>query len=66
MLNRFWTFPKRSSAYFALHHHEFIDGSGFHDGLQGMIPKFRSRQIVSLANDYDRSSVVNKYHLLKS
>ncbi|QYJ87520.1 DUF3391 domain-containing protein [Shewanella mesophila] len=35
-----------------LHHHEFIDGSGFPDGLtEKKIPI--STQLVSLANDYD-------------
>ncbi|MBW8182063.1 HD-GYP domain-containing protein [Shewanella nanhaiensis] len=36
-----------------LHHHEFIDGSGYPDGLEGKkIPL--PTQIVSLANDFDR------------
>ncbi|KFZ36690.1 phosphohydrolase [Shewanella mangrovi] len=35
-----------------LHHHEFIDGSGFPDGLKGDAISL-STQIVSLANDYD-------------
>lgn len=36
-----------------MHHHEFIDGTGFPDGLKGnKIPIVT--QIVSLANDYDR------------
>lgn len=35
-----------------LHHHEFIDGTGYPDGLKGnKIPMVT--QIVSLANDYD-------------
>lgn len=36
-----------------LHHHEFIDGTGYPDGLKGnKIPMVT--QVVSLANDYDR------------
>ncbi len=36
-----------------LHHHEFIDGSGYPDGLKDKkIPL--PTQIVSLANDFDR------------
>ncbi|BAJ01636.1 HD-GYP domain-containing protein [Shewanella violacea] len=36
-----------------LHHHEFIDGTGYPDGLKGnKIPMVI--QVVSLANDYDR------------
>lgn len=36
-----------------LHHHEFIDGSGYPNGLKGdKIPL--TTQIVSLANDFDR------------
>lgn len=52
MLNRSGLFPKEV-LNIVLHHHEFIDGSGFPDGLSGAkIPIIT--QIVSLANDYDQ------------
>jgi len=52
MLNRSGLFPKEV-LNIVLHHHEFIDGSGFPDGLSGAkIPI--TTQIVSLANDYDQ------------
>lgn len=52
MLNRSGLFPKEV-LHIVLHHHEFIDGSGFPDGLTGhKIPI--TTQIVSLANDYDQ------------
>ncbi|PIW58842.1 HD-GYP domain-containing protein [Shewanella sp. CG12_big_fil_rev_8_21_14_0_65_47_15] len=52
MLNRSGLFPKEV-LHIVLHHHEFIDGSGFPDGLTGhKIPIIT--QIVSLANDYDQ------------
>ncbi|MCU8003467.1 HD-GYP domain-containing protein [Shewanella sp. SM96] len=52
MLNRSGLFPKEV-LHIVLHHHEFIDGSGFPDGLTDhKIPIIT--QIVSLANDYDQ------------
>ncbi|MGI2066003.1 HD-GYP domain-containing protein [Shewanella sp. MF08487] len=52
MLNRCGLFPKEV-LNIVLHHHEFVDGSGFPDGLTGnKIPI--TTQIVSLANDYDQ------------
>ncbi len=52
MLNRSGLFPKEVLNVI-LHHHEFIDGSGFPDGLTDhKIPIIT--QIVSLANDYDQ------------
>lgn len=55
MLNRSGLFPKEV-LNIVLHHHEFIDGSGFPAGLNGQkIPM--ATQIVSLANDYDFSSL---------
>lgn len=52
MLNRSGLFPKEV-LNIILHHHEFVDGSGFPDGLTGhKIPIIT--QIVSLANDYDQ------------
>ena len=52
MLNRSGLFPKEV-LNIVLHHHEFVDGSGFPDGLTGhKIPIVT--QIVSLANDYDQ------------
>ncbi|MGL6123340.1 MAG: HD-GYP domain-containing protein [Shewanella sp.] len=52
MLNRSGLFPKEV-LHIVLHHHEFIDGSGFPDGLTShKIPI--TTQIVSLANDYDQ------------
>ncbi|QYJ80075.1 HD-GYP domain-containing protein [Shewanella acanthi] len=51
MMGRSGLFPKEV-LNIVLHHHEFIDGSGFPDGLVGnKIPMVT--QIVSLANDYD-------------
>jgi len=42
------------------HHHEFIDGTGFPDGLKGnKIPTVT--QIVSLANDYDRQLLTEEH-----
>ncbi|MGL4901212.1 MAG: HD-GYP domain-containing protein [Shewanella sp.] len=52
MLNRSGLFPKEVLDI-VLHHHEFIDGSGYPDGLTGhKIPL--TTQIVSLANDYEK------------
>ncbi|MCA1897729.1 HD-GYP domain-containing protein [Shewanella putrefaciens] len=52
MLNRSGLFPKEV-LNIVLHHHEFIDGSGFPDGLTGnKIPIVT--QIVALANDFDQ------------
>jgi putative nucleotidyltransferase with HDIG domain len=52
MLNRSGLFPKEV-LNIVLHHHEFVDGSGYPDGLNShKIPIVT--QIVSLANDYDQ------------
>lgn len=52
MLNRSGLFPKEVLDI-VLHHHEFIDGSGYPDGLTShKIPL--TTQIVSLANDYEK------------
>ncbi|MGL4614915.1 MAG: HD-GYP domain-containing protein [Shewanella sp.] len=51
LLERSGFFPKEV-LNIVLHHHEFIDGSGYPDGLIGHhIPL--TTQIVSLANDYE-------------
>ncbi|QYJ92434.1 DUF3391 domain-containing protein [Shewanella spartinae] len=51
MLNKTGLFNKAVLSI-VLHHHEFIDGSGFPDGLtEKKIPI--TTQLVSLANDYD-------------
>jgi putative nucleotidyltransferase with HDIG domain len=51
MLERSALFPA-AVLHIIRHHHEYIDGSGFPDGLKGdKIPLLT--QIVSLANDYD-------------
>lgn len=52
MLNRSGLFPKEV-LHIVLHHHEFIDGSGFPDGLTDHKTPIIT-QIVSLANDYDQ------------
>lgn len=52
MLNRSGLFPKEVLDI-VLHHHEFIDGSGYPDGLTGHKIPFTT-QIVSLANDYEK------------
>ena len=52
MLNRCGLFPKEA-LNIVLHHHKFVDGSGYPDGLTGhKIPI--TTQIVSLANDYEQ------------
>lgn len=56
---------KRSGLYpdamldIVLHHHEFIDGSGFPDGLNE-VKLLITTQVVSLANDYE--TLLSKYH----
>ncbi|QIR14235.1 HD-GYP domain-containing protein [Shewanella aestuarii] len=58
MLNRVNLFPE-AMLDIVLHHHEYIDGSGFPDGLTAKkIPI--TTQIVSLANDFD--DLLQKYH----
>ncbi|WP_028774330.1 HD-GYP domain-containing protein [Shewanella sp. Scap07] len=52
MLNKSGLYPK-PMLDIVLHHHEFIDGSGYPDGLvESKIAT--TTQIVSLANDYDK------------
>ncbi|WP_394204125.1 HD-GYP domain-containing protein [Shewanella waksmanii] len=52
MLNKSGLYPKQMLDI-VLHHHEFIDGSGYPDGLtEAKIST--STQIVSLANDFDK------------
>ncbi|MEC4725812.1 HD domain-containing protein [Shewanella sp. D64] len=52
MISKSGLFPEKV-LHIILHHHEFMDGSGYPDGLKGKkIPL--TTQIVSLANDFDR------------
>ncbi|WP_372870448.1 HD-GYP domain-containing protein [Shewanella sp.] len=51
MLSRSGLFPEQV-LHIVRHHHEFIDGTGFPDGIKGnKIPK--TTQIVALANDFE-------------
>ncbi|GGI84625.1 HD-GYP domain-containing protein [Shewanella gelidii] len=52
LLDKSGLFPK-AALNIVLHHHEYIDGSGYPDGLKGnKIPI--PTQVVSLANDYEQ------------
>ncbi|GGQ20813.1 HD-GYP domain-containing protein [Shewanella litoralis] len=58
MLKRSGLFPD-AMLDIVLHHHEFIDGSGFPDGLNEA-KLLITTQVVSLANDYE--TLLSKYH----
>ncbi|UAL45212.1 DUF3391 domain-containing protein [Shewanella inventionis] len=58
MLTRSGLFPE-AMLDIVLHHHEYIDGSGFPDGLTEA-KLLMTTQVVSLANDYE--TLLSKYH----
>lgn len=58
MLKRSGLFPD-AMLDIVLHHHEFIDGSGYPDGLNE-VKLLITTQVVSLANDYE--TLLSKYH----
>ncbi|GGB51193.1 HD-GYP domain-containing protein [Shewanella inventionis] len=58
MLTRSGLFPE-AILDIVLHHHEYIDGSGFPDGLTEA-KLLMTTQVVSLANDYE--TLLSKYH----
>ncbi len=58
MLKRSGLFPE-AVLDIVLHHHEYIDGSGYPDGLNEF-KLLNNTQVVSLANDYE--TLLAKYH----